>query len=175
MQATTVLGSLCKEKELQVKVLLRGCIPPLLGLLKSSSLEGIITATKTIYAVSQGGAKDHVGSKFFSTEGVVPVLWKLLEMVNTKESASVHTECHAISFRPEIWRSACRKLIQAQKDTPCTVKQQTQIQQFDLAQAQLSKASNVSCQPQRAKPPELELDPSLLLTPAAATLPFTQG
>ncbi|XP_022740736.1 protein CELLULOSE SYNTHASE INTERACTIVE 1-like [Durio zibethinus] len=79
IQAATVLGSLCKENELRVKVLLGGCIPPLLGLLKSSSAEGQVAAAKTIYAVSQGGAKDHVGSKIFSTEGVVPVLWKQLQ------------------------------------------------------------------------------------------------
>lgn len=79
MQAATVLGSLCKENELRVKVLLGGCIPPLLGLLKLSSAEGQIAAAKTIYAVSQGGARDHVGSKIFSTEGVVPVLWELLQ------------------------------------------------------------------------------------------------
>ncbi|KAK7318565.1 hypothetical protein RJT34_03268 [Clitoria ternatea] len=79
IQAATVLGSLCKENELRVKVLLGGCIPPLLGLLKSSSVEGQIAAAKTIYAVSQGGVKDHVGSKIFSTEGVVPVLWEQLK------------------------------------------------------------------------------------------------
>ncbi|CAN0864524.1 Protein CELLULOSE SYNTHASE INTERACTIVE 1 [Linum grandiflorum] len=79
IQAATVLGSLCKENELRVKVLLGGCIPPLLGLLKSSSTEGQIAAAKTVFAVSQGGVKDHVGSKIFSTEGVVPVLWKLLQ------------------------------------------------------------------------------------------------
>ncbi|XP_031264283.1 protein CELLULOSE SYNTHASE INTERACTIVE 1-like [Pistacia vera] len=79
IQAANVLGSLCKENELRVKVLLGGCIPPLLGLLKSSSAEGQIAAAKTIYAVSQGGAKDHVGSKIFSTEGVVPVLWEQLK------------------------------------------------------------------------------------------------
>lgn len=79
IQAATVLGSLCKENELRVKVLLGGCIPPLLGLLKSSSAEGQIAAAKTIYAVSQGGAKDYVGSKIFSTEGVVPVLWEQLK------------------------------------------------------------------------------------------------
>ena len=78
IQAATVLGSLCKENELRVKVLLGGCIPPLLGLLKSNSTEGQIAAAKTIYAVSQGGARDHVGSKIFSTEGVVPVLWQQL-------------------------------------------------------------------------------------------------
>ncbi|XLS86891.1 hypothetical protein HN51_037057 [Arachis hypogaea] len=79
IQAATVLGSLCKENELRVKVLLGGCIPPLLGLLKSSSTEGQIAAAKTIYAVSQDGVKDHVGSKIFSTEGVVPVLWQQLQ------------------------------------------------------------------------------------------------
>ncbi|KAL2246577.1 UNVERIFIED_CONTAM: Protein CELLULOSE SYNTHASE INTERACTIVE 1 [Sesamum indicum] len=79
IQAAIVLGCLCKENELRVKVLLGGCIPPLLALLKSDSAEGQIAAAKTIYAVSQGGAKDHVGSKIFSTEGVVPVLWELLE------------------------------------------------------------------------------------------------
>ncbi|XP_054805283.1 protein CELLULOSE SYNTHASE INTERACTIVE 1-like isoform X2 [Prosopis cineraria] len=79
IEAATVLGSLCKENELRVKVLLGGCIPPLLGLLKSSSADGQVAAAKTIYAVSQGGSKDHVGSKIFSTEGVVPVLWEQLQ------------------------------------------------------------------------------------------------
>ncbi|KAI3947410.1 hypothetical protein MKW92_045812 [Papaver armeniacum] len=79
LQAATVLGSLCKEDELRVKVLLGGCIPPLLGLLRSSSKEGQISAAKAIYAVSQGGARDHVGSKIFSTEGVVPALWEQLK------------------------------------------------------------------------------------------------
>ncbi|KAE9602823.1 hypothetical protein Lal_00049838 [Lupinus albus] len=79
IQAAIVLGSLCKENELRVKVLLGGCIPPLLSLLKSSSTEGQIASAKTIYAVSQGGVKDHVGSKIFSTEGVVPVLWEKLQ------------------------------------------------------------------------------------------------
>ncbi|XP_074321209.1 protein CELLULOSE SYNTHASE INTERACTIVE 1-like isoform X2 [Silene latifolia] len=79
IQAARVLGSLCKENELRVKVLLGGCIPPLLGLLRSSSSDGQIAAAKTLYAVSQGDARDHVGAKIFSTEGVVPVLWGLLE------------------------------------------------------------------------------------------------
>ncbi|PQQ09794.1 uncharacterized protein Pyn_41289 [Prunus yedoensis var. nudiflora] len=79
-QAVPVLVSLLRqENELRVKVLLGGCIPPLLGLLRSSSAEGQIAAAKTIYAVSQGGARDHVGSKIFSTEGVVPVLWEQLQ------------------------------------------------------------------------------------------------
>ncbi|KAF5769406.1 putative C2 domain, armadillo-like helical, C2 domain superfamily protein [Helianthus annuus] len=79
MLAATVLGSMCTENELRVKVLLGGCVPPLLGLLKSNSPEGQLTAAKTIYAVSEGDAKDHVGSKIFATEGVVPVLWEQLE------------------------------------------------------------------------------------------------
>ena len=66
IQAATILWSLCKENELRVKVLLGGCIPPLLGLLRSTSAEAQIAAAKMIYAVSQGGAKDHVGSKIFS-------------------------------------------------------------------------------------------------------------
>ncbi|XP_073289143.1 protein CELLULOSE SYNTHASE INTERACTIVE 1-like [Primulina huaijiensis] len=78
IHAATVLGSLCEENEFRVKVLLGGCIPPLLGLLKSNSAEGRIAAANTIYAVSQGGVKDHVGSKIFSTEGVVPTLWEQL-------------------------------------------------------------------------------------------------
>ncbi|KAL9262664.1 CELLULOSE SYNTHASE INTERACTIVE 1-like protein [Drosera capensis] len=79
IQAASVLGSLCKDNDLRVKVLLGGCIPPLLSLLRSSSAEGQISAVKTIYAVSQGGGRDHVGSKVFSTEGVVPVLLRQLE------------------------------------------------------------------------------------------------
>ncbi|XP_058096681.1 protein CELLULOSE SYNTHASE INTERACTIVE 1-like [Magnolia sinica] len=89
MQAATVLGSLCKEDELRVKVLLGGCIPPLLGLLKSNSAEGQLAAAKAIYAVSQGGARDHVGSKIFSTEGVVPALWKQLQKGLKDESSNL--------------------------------------------------------------------------------------
>ena len=39
-----------------------------------------IVAAKTIYAVSQGGEKGYVGSKIFSTEGVVAVLWEQLRI-----------------------------------------------------------------------------------------------
>ncbi|KAH9295260.1 hypothetical protein KI387_038848, partial [Taxus chinensis] len=79
IHAARVLGSLCREEELRVKVLLGGCIPPLLGLLKSGSADAQIAAAKAIHSVSQGGAKDHVGSKIFSTEGVVPMLWEQLQ------------------------------------------------------------------------------------------------
>jgi hypothetical protein len=86
MLAATVLGSLCKEEELRVKVLLGGCIPPLLALLRSKSAESQTAAAKTIYAVSQGGIRDHVGSKIFSTENVVPVLWEQLKITLKNES-----------------------------------------------------------------------------------------
>lgn len=86
MLAATVLGSLCKEEELRVKVLLGGCIPPLLALLRSKSAESQTAAAKTIYAVSQGGIRDHVGSKIFSTENVVPVLWEQLKVSLKNES-----------------------------------------------------------------------------------------
>ncbi|KAG2605385.1 hypothetical protein PVAP13_4NG077500 [Panicum virgatum] len=86
MLAATVLGSLCKEDELRVKVLLGGCIPPLLALLRSKSAESQTAAAKTIYAVSQGGIRDHVGSKIFSTENVVPVLWEQLKISLKNES-----------------------------------------------------------------------------------------
>ncbi|TVU11986.1 hypothetical protein EJB05_45600 [Eragrostis curvula] len=86
MLAATVLGSLCKEEELRVKVLLGGCIPPLLALLRSKSAESQTAAAKTIYAVSQGGIRDHVGSKIFSTENVVPVLWEQLKISMKNES-----------------------------------------------------------------------------------------
>lgn len=79
VQASNVLGSLSKDDELRIKVLLGGCIPPLLGLLKSSSSNGQIAAAETLFAVSKGGVKDHVGSKIFSTERVVPVLWEQLD------------------------------------------------------------------------------------------------
>ncbi|CAL5214465.1 unnamed protein product [Lathyrus oleraceus] len=109
IQAATVLGSLCKENELRVKVLLGGCIPPLLGLLKSSSTEGRIAAAKTIYAVSQGGAKDHVGSKIFSTEGVVPVLWEQLrtglKTENVVESLLTGTLKNLSSSAEGFWNS----------------------------------------------------------------------
>ncbi|KAL3686272.1 hypothetical protein R1sor_008846 [Riccia sorocarpa] len=78
--AAATLGVLCKEEDLRVRVLLGGCIPPLLHLLKAGSAEAQTAAAKAIYAVSQGGMRDHVGSKIFSTEGVVPNLWQQLQV-----------------------------------------------------------------------------------------------
>ncbi|XP_024360310.1 protein CELLULOSE SYNTHASE INTERACTIVE 1 isoform X2 [Physcomitrium patens] len=79
VNAAAILGVLCKEEDLRVKVLLGGCIPPLLALLKSDSPEAQTVAARALNAVSQGGAKDHVGSKIFSTEGVVVSLWEQLQ------------------------------------------------------------------------------------------------
>jgi hypothetical protein len=79
VNAAAILGVLCKEADLRVKVLLGGCIPPLLALLKSASPDAQVVAAKALNAVSQGGARDHVGSKIFSTEGVVPHLWEQLQ------------------------------------------------------------------------------------------------
>ncbi|KAL2624510.1 hypothetical protein R1flu_008755 [Riccia fluitans] len=80
VNAAATLGVLCKEEDLRVRVLLGGCIPPLLHLLKAGSAEAQTAAAKAIYAVSQGGVRDHVGSKIFSTEGVVPNLWQQLQV-----------------------------------------------------------------------------------------------
>jgi hypothetical protein len=79
VNAAAILGVLCKQEDLRVKVLLGGCIPPLLALLKSGSAEAQTVAADALNAVSQGGAKDHVGSKIFSTEGVVLSLWEQLQ------------------------------------------------------------------------------------------------
>lgn len=79
MNAAAILGALCHEEELRVKVLLGGCIPPLLALLKASSPDAQVAAAQTIHAVSKGGVTDHVGCKIFATEGVVPKLWEQLQ------------------------------------------------------------------------------------------------
>ncbi|MCO5597775.1 hypothetical protein L7F22_051857 [Adiantum nelumboides] len=79
MNAAGILGALCQEEELRVKVLLGGCIPPLLAVLKVNSPDAQLAAAQTIYAVSQGGVTDQVGCKIFSTEGVVPKLWEQLQ------------------------------------------------------------------------------------------------
>ncbi|XP_065012176.1 protein CELLULOSE SYNTHASE INTERACTIVE 3-like [Musa acuminata AAA Group] len=74
-----ILSALCKEEDLRIKVLLGGCIPPLLSLLKSESSESKKAAAEAIFEVSSGGlSDDHIGMKIFVTEGVVPTLWDLL-------------------------------------------------------------------------------------------------
>lgn len=79
VNVAAILSSLCKDEELRLKVLLGGCIPPLLSLLKSESTEARKAAAEAIYEVSSGGlSDDHVGVKIFVTEGVVPSLWDQL-------------------------------------------------------------------------------------------------
>lgn len=78
VNVASTLEVLCKEEELRIKVLLGGCIPHLLGLLRVGLVEAQKAAAKAIYAVSRGGLTDHVGSKIFVTERVVPCLWDQL-------------------------------------------------------------------------------------------------
>ncbi|OWM85108.1 hypothetical protein CDL15_Pgr027895 [Punica granatum] len=79
VNVATTLSVLCKDEELRLRVLLGGCVPPLLSLLKSESTEARKAAAEAIYEVSSGGlSDDHVGMKIFVTEGVVPTLWDQL-------------------------------------------------------------------------------------------------
>ncbi|KAK6938381.1 C2 domain, partial [Dillenia turbinata] len=86
VNVATTLSVLCKDEELRLKVLLGGCIPPLLSLLKSESTEARKAAAEAIYEVSSGGlSDDHVGMKIFVTEGVVPTLWDQLNPKNKQD------------------------------------------------------------------------------------------
>ncbi|PPR90903.1 hypothetical protein GOBAR_AA29774 [Gossypium barbadense] len=79
LNVAATLTVLCKDEDLRLKVLLGGCIPPLLSLLKSESTEARKAAAEAIFEVSSGGlSDDHVGMKIFVTEGVVPTLWEQL-------------------------------------------------------------------------------------------------
>ncbi|GER37031.1 armadillo/beta-catenin-like repeat and C2domain-containing protein [Striga asiatica] len=82
INVASTLSVLCREDELRVKVLLGGCIPPLLSLLKSSA-EARKAAAEALCQVSlsSGG---HVGMKIFVTEGVVPTLWDQLTVGNDR-------------------------------------------------------------------------------------------
>lgn len=83
VNVAATLSVLCKDEDLRLKVLLGGCIPPLLSLLKSESTETRKAAAEAIYEVSSGGlSDDHVGMKIFVTEGVVPTLWDQLNPKN---------------------------------------------------------------------------------------------
>lgn len=54
VNVAATLSALCKDDGLQVKVLLGGCIPPLLSLLKSKSIEARKAAAEAIHEVSSG-------------------------------------------------------------------------------------------------------------------------
>lgn len=86
VNVAVTLGVLCKDDDLRLKVLLGGCIPPLLSLLKSPLIEARKAAAEAIYEVSSGGlSDDHVGMKIFVTEGVVPTLWDQLNPKNNQD------------------------------------------------------------------------------------------
>ncbi|KAK9154646.1 hypothetical protein Sjap_002126 [Stephania japonica] len=79
VNVAATLSTLCKDEDLRLKVLLGGCVPPLLSLLKSKSSEARKAAAEAIFEVSSGRlSDDHVGMKIFVTEGVVPTLWDQL-------------------------------------------------------------------------------------------------
>ncbi|XP_010501820.2 PREDICTED: uncharacterized protein LOC104779129 [Camelina sativa] len=80
LNSASVLTVLCKDKNVRSKVLIGGCIPPLLSLLKSDSVDARRAAAEAICEVSLCGMEDdNVGNKIFVTEGVVPTLWDLLK------------------------------------------------------------------------------------------------
>ncbi|RVX15989.1 Protein cellulose synthase interactive 2 [Vitis vinifera] len=86
VNVAATLSVLCKDEDLRLKVLLGGCIPPLLALLKSESTEARKAAAEALYEVSSGGlSDDHVGMKIFVTEGVVPNLWDQLNPKNKQD------------------------------------------------------------------------------------------
>lgn len=86
VNVASTLSVLCKDEDLRLKVLLGGCIPPLLALLKSEKNETRKAAAEAIYEVSSGGlSDDHVGMKIFITEGVVPTLWEQLNPENKQD------------------------------------------------------------------------------------------
>lgn len=86
VHVAATLSVLCKDEDLRLKVLLGGCIPPLLSLLKSESTEARKAAAEAMYEVSSGGLSDvHVGMKIFVTEGVVQTLWDQLNPKNKQD------------------------------------------------------------------------------------------
>ncbi|KAI3758602.1 hypothetical protein L6452_06169 [Arctium lappa] len=90
VNVAATLTALCKDEDLRLKVLLGGCIPPLLSLLKSESIDAKKAAAEAIYEVSSGGlSDDHVGMKIFVTEGVVPTLWEQINSKNRQDKVVV--------------------------------------------------------------------------------------
>lgn len=86
VNVASTLSVLCKDDDLRLKVLLGGCVPSLLSLLKSDSTQARKAAAEAIYEVSSGGlSDDHVGMKIFVTEGVVPTLWEQLNPRNKQD------------------------------------------------------------------------------------------
>ncbi|XP_009801158.1 protein CELLULOSE SYNTHASE INTERACTIVE 3 isoform X1 [Nicotiana sylvestris] len=88
VNVASTLTVLCKDEDIRLKVLLGGCIPPLLSLLKSDSAEARKAAAEAIFTVSTSGASDdHIGMSIFITEGVVPTLWEQLNPKQKQDKA----------------------------------------------------------------------------------------
>ncbi|CAI0600497.1 unnamed protein product [Linum tenue] len=86
LNVAATLSVMSKDDDLRVKVLLGGCIPPLLLLLKSESPEARKAAAESIYEVSSGWPPDdHIGMKIFLAESVVPTLWDQLDPKNKQD------------------------------------------------------------------------------------------
>lgn len=98
----SLLSAICKEEDLRVRVLLGGCVPPLLAMLKSDSVEGRKVAAEAIFEVSSGSlSDDHIGMKIFVTEGVVPTLWAQL-------SSKIRQEREVEGYLTGALRNLCR-------------------------------------------------------------------
>ncbi|KAG7594229.1 Armadillo-type fold [Arabidopsis thaliana x Arabidopsis arenosa] len=94
LNSASVLTVLCKDKNVRSKVLIGGCIPPLLSLLKSDSVDARRAAAEAIYEVSLCGMDgDNVGTKIFVTEGVVPSVW---DQLKTKRKQDKTVEGHLV-------------------------------------------------------------------------------
>ncbi|CAN8302691.1 unnamed protein product [Cochlearia groenlandica] len=90
LNSASILTVLCKDVNIRSKVLIGGCIPPLLSLLKSDSVDARRAAAEAIYEVSLCGMDDdNVGTKIFITEGVVSSLWDRLKTERRQEDNSV--------------------------------------------------------------------------------------
>ncbi|CAN4099661.1 unnamed protein product [Withania somnifera] len=88
VNVASTLTVLCRDEDMRLKVLLGGCIPPLLSLLKSDSVEARKAAAEAIFMVSSCGVSDdHIGMKIFITEGVLPTLWEQLSSKKKKDKA----------------------------------------------------------------------------------------
>ncbi|XP_033508371.1 protein CELLULOSE SYNTHASE INTERACTIVE 3 isoform X2 [Nicotiana tomentosiformis] len=88
VNVASTLTVLCKDEDIRLKVLLGGCIPPLLSLLKSDSAEARKAAAEAIFTVSSSGVSDdHIGMSIFITEGVVPTLWEQLNPKQKQDKA----------------------------------------------------------------------------------------
>ncbi|CAI5473610.1 unnamed protein product [Closterium sp. Yama58-4] len=108
--AAATLGAICDEQELRVKVLLGGCIPPMLALLRNGPKDSQMVAAEALFAMSKAGSgRDAVGSRIFASEGVVPALLQQLQKhagihpdVLALVTGAMRNLCYAV---PGFWRT----------------------------------------------------------------------